>query len=349
MKNFFKSQPRPQPPPQPEPQPEPEPQNSEDESSDEEEYKYYTGGFNYNKFRNSHRRDDYVPSNRISQVFSHNFPDSEIINDTSEDIKICKIKISSLLNAHVINWYLNRDPDVVRVPSIAKYIYESRSRIQTMFYLNYNFKQDRFEIIDGTHRYTALKMLKSISDENGIIIDERLRDEDGNSIAIWFYPSENIDWLLNSNIIAQINFKSTKDELIRLRDDINYSQPMPIEMRQSQDDIEKNGIVNRIADEYIRRYKKCFADSNNETYLRNERKTSRDKFIVLLSKIYDKYNININRIGTLQQKLEIANDKIRIELSENKIKCNRENIKDRCRETGCYLFLYKDDKLEELI
>lgn len=303
----------------------------------------------YDEFRNTYRRDNYIPSTHIRMAFLHNFPNSMIIHDVNEDIKLCNIKIIDFLNAEVRNWEFNREPDEVRIPQIARYIYESRTRIHTQFYLNFNFKYDRFEIIDGTHRYSALKMIKSLNEENGIIIDERLRNADGENTASWFNSTENIDWLLNSYVIVQINFKSTRNELIKLRDDINYSQPMPVEMRENLQDIEKNGIVNRIADEYIRRYKKCFAmRSNDDTYLRTNRITNRDKFIVLISKIYDKYNININRIGTLQQKLEIANDKIRIELQENKIRCNQ-SIKNRCCETGCYLFLYRDDKLLEII
>lgn len=302
----------------------------------------------YDEFRNIYRRDNYIPSTHIGIVFSHNFPNSTIIHDINEDIKLCNVKILDLLNTHVINWEFNREPDEVRVPEIARHIYESRKQINTHFYLNYNFKYDRFEIIDGTHRYWALKMLKSLNDENGIIIDERLRNSDGENKTTWFNSTENIDWLLNSFVIIQINFKSTKNELIALRDDINHSQPMPIEIRENLQDIEKNGIVNKIADEYINRYKQWFAKSNDDTYLRNNRKTNRDKFVVLISKIYDKYKININRVGTLQQRLEMANNKIRIELQENKIKC-KQSIKNKCYETGCYLFLYRHDKLEEFI
>ena len=195
----------------------------------------------YNEFRNAYKRHEYIPSDKINVAFSYNFQHSSIICSANENIKICNIKLSSFLNAHVINWEYNRDPDVVRIPEIAKYIYESKTRIQTMFYLNYNFKHDRFEIIDGIHRYCALKMLKSLYDEDGLIIDDRLRNENGDNITSWFNPGENIDWLLNSEVIVQINFKSTYNELIILRDDINHSQPMPILVRPSLD-IEKNGI-----------------------------------------------------------------------------------------------------------
>ena len=302
----------------------------------------------YDKFRNSYKKNDYIPLNHIDTVFSHHYPNSSIIHSITNNIKLCNIKISDLLNTHILNWELNRNPDEVRVPEIAKYIYQSRTRIHTLFYLNYNFKADRFELIDGSHRYWALKMIKSLKEENGIIIDDRLRDEDGQNIATWFNPTENIDWLLNINIIAQINFISNIDELITLRDDINSSQPMPIKTRESQPDVEKYRIINKIADEYIYRYKKWFANSNDGTYLRNVKKSNRDKFVKLLSMLYDKYNINTERAGTLKNRLEIANDKIKFELQENKIRCN-DDIKERCRQTGCYLFLHRDDKLLEII
>jgi len=327
-----------------------EPINS-NESQEEEEphFRHTRQQDNYDEFRNANRRNDYVPINKIEYVFSHHFPHSSMIHDINRDIKLCSIKISDLLNTHIINWQFNREPDVVRIPEIAKYIYESRTRIQTMFYINYNFKQDRFELIDGVHRYRALKMIKSLSEENGIIIDDRLRGEDGETVATWFNPNESIDWLLNGYVIVQINFISTEDELITLRDDINNSQPMPIEIRENSRDIEKNGIVNKIADEYISKYKKCFAiRSNNDKYLRNNRITNRDKFIILLSTLYDKYNININRIGILKNRLENANDKIRDKLEKNEISC-KDSIKNICNESGCYLFLYRDDKLLEII
>lgn len=303
---------------------------------------------NYNEFRNENRRNDYVPINKIEYVFSHHFPNSSMIHEINQDIKLCSIKILDLLNTHITNWELNRNPDIVRIPEIAKYIYESRTRIHTIFYLNYNFKEDRFELIDGVHRYQALKMIKSLSEENGIIIDDRLRGEDGENIATWFNPNESIDWLLNINIISQINFISTDEQLIILRDDINNSRPMPYDARPVPPEPIKYRIINEIADEYNHRYKKWFANSIDYAYLRNNRKTNRDNFVKLLSKLYDKYNINLERAGSLKQRLEIANDKIRIELQENKIRCNDE-VKTRCRQTGFYLFLYRDDKLLEII
>jgi hypothetical protein len=325
---------------------EPEEENYPDVNIEEEE----TPEQSYKKFRNKHKRDNYVPITHIGEVFSHHFQNSTIIDNITDNIKLCKIKISDLLNSHIINWELNREPDEVRIPNIAQYIYCSRARIHTLFYLNYNFKNDRFELIDGSHRHWALKMLKSLSEENGIIIDERLRGEDRQSVARWFIPTESIDWLLNINIIAQINFISTNVELIKLRDDINSSRPMEIIRRptQPEPDVEKYKNINEIADEYIHRYKKCFADSCDENYLRSKRKSNRDKFVRLLSNLYDKYNIDRENIGKLKSRLQIANDKIKKELEENKISCNQ-TIKDICHDIGCYLFLYRDDKLLEII
>ena len=330
-------------------------EESEEKNEDEQEF----CGFNfeseqtqeqrhYDDFRNSYRTNDYVPVDKIDRVFSHHYSNSSIIHSISDSIKLCNIKILDLLNTHVINWELNREPDEVRIPEIAKYIYQSRTRIHTLFYLNYNFKQDRFELIDGAHRYCALRMIKSLKEENGIIINERLRGEDGQNIASWFNSTESIDWLLDINIVAQINFISTDNELLTLRDDINSSRPMPTRPRESLPDIEEYRIINQIADEYMRRYKKWFANSNDGIYLRNIKKSNRDKFVKLLHILYNKYNINTERIGILKNRLEIANDKIKKELEENKIRCN-DDIKERCRQTGFHLFLYRDDKLLEII
>jgi len=305
----------------------------------------------YAEYRDRCRRDNYIATSNIDMVFSHHFPNSVVIHNINEDIKLCSIKIRDLLNANVKNWEFNRQPDQVRVPEIARYIYNSRKHINTHFYLSYNNKNDRFDIIDGSHRHWALKMLQSLSVANGEILDNRLRNND-ETLTTWFNPQENIEWLLNNDTIVQINFKSSDNDLRLLRDDINNSQPMPIELRNISQDIEKNGIINRIADEYINKYKQCFASNSvRDDYMKNNRKTNRDKFVVLLSRLYDKYNIDINRVGILQQRLEIANDIIRCELQENRLRrrCNKEDIKNKCRETGCYLFLYRDEELFNLI
>jgi hypothetical protein len=111
---------------------------------------------------------------------------------------------------------------------------------------------------------------------------------------------------------------------------------------------EKYQIINKMADEYQIRYKKNFSDSNDDSYLKSNGMTNRNKFIKLLSNLYNKYNIDINRVGILHQHLQTANENIHNKLISGNLKCSQKS-KKRCDESGCYLFMYKNDVLEEFI
>ena len=123
---------------------------------------------------------------------------------------------------------------------------------------------------------------------------------------------------------------------------------MSIRYTKNSEFDEKYQVINQIADNYQLRYKKNFSESDNEIYLKTNGMTNRNKFIELLSILYDKYTINVNRIGILQNHLNVANNKIYIGINELRIKCN-DKTKKRCDETGCYLFVYKNNVLENII
>lgn len=305
----------------------------------------------YSGLRKIHLKNNtFVPLHLINNVISHHFPNNSVIlHDYTSTIKLLKIKIHDLLIPNkIINWEHNREPDYVRIPVISRNIYENRCNpIKTLFYINYNFKNDNFEIIDGSHRFKALEMILSLRNNNGKIIDPKLRNDDGNENADWF-DDNNINWLLNEYIIIYCCFQSTQNELVQLRDNINLSQPMEIMPTSTPIHDEKYQIINRIADDYQIRFKKNFSDSNDDSYLKLNGMTNRNKFIKLLSNLYDKYNIDINRIGILHQHLQTANENIHAKLDSGKLKCSQKS-KKRCDESGCYLFMYKNDVLEDFI
>ena len=89
-------------------------------------------------------------------------PSSEIIHSYSERHMLIKIKVSDLLNAPITNWKYNRPPDLIRCADMAKYIYISRKPLDTMLYLSFNNTTQSFDIFDGIHRYTSLKILKEL-------------------------------------------------------------------------------------------------------------------------------------------------------------------------------------------
>lgn len=291
----------------------------------------------YQSFRRSHIRSNFVPENFIDYIIEHHFGESShTLYSYQNSEKLIKIKVINLLSAPIQNWYRNREPDTVRIPTISRYIYESRKLFRSPIYLNYNFKKDKFEIIDGLHRLLSLELLKKLNDRTIQISEDTL----------WF-ANGNMDWLYNSELIIHCCFHSTEEDLEEIRNTINYSQPMLIQDSGPEDLVKKN-IINEIANEWQTRYRKNFSDSSNESYMKSNATTNRTKFIELLSFTYDKYNIDVNRVLLLKQILNEANNKIKEKVLSGQLKSN-EKSKQRCQETGCYLFHLKNGQIEDII
>ena len=111
--------------------------------------------------RNIYNSSEFIPSNIIPIIMKHHFPSSELILSYDDTHGIYKIQIKDLLVDSVTNWEYSRPPDMARCPDIARYIYKSRKPIDTMIYLSFNNLKEKFELLDGIHRITALKIIKT--------------------------------------------------------------------------------------------------------------------------------------------------------------------------------------------
>ena len=114
----------------------------------------------YTIARGPYISSEFIPSNIIPIIMKHHFNNSELILSYTENHAIYKIMIKDLLVDSVKNWEYNRPPDMARCPDIARYIYNSKKPVDTMLYLTYTNINDNFEILDGIHRLTALKIIK---------------------------------------------------------------------------------------------------------------------------------------------------------------------------------------------
>jgi hypothetical protein len=208
-------------------------------------------------------------------------------------------------------------------------MYKSRKPIDTMIYLTYNNIPDYFEVLDGIHRITALRYLKAENSKQLDLIT--FNDFGSNNDAVWIY---------SQYLIVNIRFNAFIGDLIEIFKTLNKSQTVPdIYIRDVAK--EKRDIIEAVANEWQIKFKKHFSSSANPI-LGN---TNRNKFVDLLDKIYDKYNISESRVHLFRQVLEDANTKISFSMP------TKASIDARLKskETGCYLFLYKNDKLEEYI
>lgn len=279
--------------------------------------------------REAYKTSEYIPILLIDILMTHHFPSSELILSYNEQHRLYKIPIKELLVDSVVNWQYNRPPDMARCPDIARYIYNSREPVDTMIYVTFNNINDTFDVLDGIHRLTALKLIKQ---ENSKKLDLITPGE--------FGSNGDATWLYEQYIIVNIRFNSNLGELFEAFQNLNKCQAVPeIYFRDSKR--EKKDLIESIANDWYVRYKGHFS-SSDKPQIGN---TNRNKFIELLDKLYDKHNITETNKYLLRDLLETANNKI----SENIPSKAKEPIRLKCKETGCYLFLYKNDILENYI
>jgi hypothetical protein len=271
---------------------------------------------------------EFIPNNIIRQAFILIIPSIEIVHEYSERHFISKIKVRDLLNTPITNWKYNRPPDKVRCEDIAKYIYLSKMPLDTMLYLNFNNKTRTFDIIDGIHRYTSLKIIQ----ENNSSLD---------FITPGDYGSNNdAKWLYDSYVILNVRFNSTEGETIELFKTLNKSNPIP-DLYIRDLSREKRDTIEIVANNWQIKYKSHFSSNNKP----NKPNINRDRFIDLLEKIYTKYNINDNNKITLEKILDRANSYI----SNNIPRKISHQIIDKCKATGCWLFIYTDEQLLKIV
>lgn len=279
-----------------------------------------------------------IPIDLINYIIEYFFKKSLIVHKYEQNILLVSIPISSLLEAPIVNWCQNREPDLIRIPDIASYIYNKHKPIETILYLSFNNKKQQFDIIDGIHRFSALKYIK---EKNSAPLDLINEPE--------FGSNNDASWLYNSYIVINIRFNADIGELITLRDSLNKTQPMPtvlMDDNTSETFIRKD-IIEKIATEWQVKYTKSFSSSNDDGYLKSNGLTNRTKFSTLLGTLYDKYNIDITRINILRQILEEGNKNMQEKVLKTMIGSAKARL--RCKETGCYLFIYRNDQLEDML
>ena len=93
----------------------------------------------------------------LSYYQTMSFDFSHPVYTYSAHHKLYLIPIRDFLQLPIKNWRYNRPVDKQRSREIAAYLSKTKQPLETAFYL---VKTDKgYEVLDGIHRYTALKML----------------------------------------------------------------------------------------------------------------------------------------------------------------------------------------------
>ena len=163
----------------------------------------------YEALRSAFKKTRIIPLNSIPIIMAHYFQDyKQILQlNQSHSHAVYLIQIKDLLNGSVENWKGNRKPDMERIPIIAEDIYNKKNPIETMFYLSFNRENEKFDILDGIHRITALKLIK---EENST----KFRGPDA-------------DLLFNQYVLVNIRFNSTHGDLCNAFENLNSCRPVP--------------------------------------------------------------------------------------------------------------------------
>ena len=91
----------------------------------------------YKTLMSPYKNNEFIPPNIIPQIISHHFPSATILHSFNETHIVCTIPVRDILAAKIENWEYNRPPDMARCPDIARYMYNSRKPIDTMFSFTY--------------------------------------------------------------------------------------------------------------------------------------------------------------------------------------------------------------------
>jgi len=286
---------------------------------------------NFYRLLESFKTAEYIPSNIIPDLITAAFPSAEVIHSYTPCHKIIKVKITDILFAPITNWQYNRPPDLTRCNDIAKYHFYSKNIPDNMLYFAFNNKDQKFNVIDGIHRYTSLKIIK---EHNSKPLDMITPGDFGND--------NDAKWLYDSYIIINLRFNSTEGDLIELFKALNKSAPIPdLYIRDTKK--EKRDVIESLANSWQIKYKEHFSSSNKPT----KPNVNRDRFIDLLESLYDKHSITEDNKHKLGQLLDDANFVISHSVLPKGLLT--QNAREKCVHSGCWLFVYKPDELVKMI
>jgi hypothetical protein len=283
------------------------------------------------KILSIYKNTEFLPIDVIDKMIPIVMSSRVILHEYTNYHKILKITVKDLLSAPITNWQYNRPADLKRCFEIAKYMYNSKNNIDTMIYLSFNNVEQTFNIIDGIHRYTALKIIK---EQNSKEIDLLNQSDFGNN--------NDAKWLFESYIIVNIRFNSLEGDLVELFKSLNKSNPVPDLYIRDVNKYKRN-IIEQVVKNFQLKYNSHFSSTNRP----QKPNINRDRFIDFLEKVFDKYKISEENPISLENILENLNTQIEFETSQHNT--IPQKLKDKCLAGKCWLFIFSVDKLLTII
>jgi hypothetical protein len=244
-----------------------------------------------------------------------------ILTQLDENTYLFKISIRELLRLNIENWEHNRPPDESRFEEIKNYLCKPSNLVNSALHFYYNSKTDNFEIIDGSHRYYTIISL----------------------------TKEECELIYNKNIIIFVYINKTDGELSDIFINLNKSISIPKLYSSMEYSLNQRQIIDNIVLIWKEKYKPHFSHSSSFKIPQ----INREAFYNLLTELYEKFKIRSE--SKLLDILDKLNNYIKDYVEdESKIisklpKKFTANQLEKCKKTGCYLFLYKEGIILDII
>jgi hypothetical protein len=244
-----------------------------------------------------------------------------IITQYKENHLLGSCLIDDIIKFKWSRWKYNRPPDMARVKEIVEYIERGNSIDWLLYFIYSSNSKDKMAslfVYDGLHRMSAItEYIKQFEKQQDIRCP--LRD---------------------TIILISIRINPTDGEIVDAFKSINQSIPLP--ELYTMEHI-KREIIEKVVNKWQHRYSCHFKPA----YRTNIPNINRDIFIDIVSKLYDFYDINEDA-----KKLERVLNRINDYMKDFSILPNNtysEKAINKCKETGCYIFLVKSTRLFDFI
>jgi hypothetical protein len=204
--------------------------------------------------------------------------------------------------------------DKLRSREIAAYLTKTKQPMETVFYL---VKTDKgYEVLDGIHRYTALKML----------MEE---------------PVDYITGLVGrgeAEVLVNIRFDASDGTCVDVFKSLNKSIPVPDLYMKDPDQVKRD-----IIESVVKKWSALYADHFSPSRKPVRPNMNRDTFIEVVTEIYDKYNTDNNvTIDDIEHLLLECN---RIALTQFAEEEKPKSAIEKCKKTGFWLFMMSAEQI----
>jgi hypothetical protein len=227
---------------------------------------------------------------------------------------LIKLSIKDMLQLNIVNWKYNRPPDEIRCSEIAEYFTKCNPDILQPFVFHYLSKSEQYEVLDGIHRWISLTKMN------------------------------NVEQMYEKYILIHIYKDKSDGFLVDIFQNLNKTVPVPnLYFRANNEDSGEKHIIEHITKDWMKKYQSHFSPNPNC----NIPNINRDTFIELITDIYKTQQIRSKE--KLEAILQTANGIIKERVESGFRNRFTDNQKEKCRKTGCYLFLYRPDNIKTII